>query len=560
MSRKAASRILVLLCGMVGGCDANRALHLQLNADVVRPPLSAVVFFADGMDRKRFDGLLADGLLPNIERRFVQGGVRVRHAVVSLPPITYPNSVSLLTGQFPGHHGILGNVWFDRHSLECRDYIRASTYRTVDEHFQAPTIYEILADQFTVSVQFHTRRGVSQTIDNVLLTGVHWVTHKFNKVDRNVGAEIETVAKFANSRRRWPTLITNYSPGLDEVGHRYGPDSDRYQHAMVTIDKQVGRVTDALEREGLLRQSYLVLLTDHGHVPTAHDRVYDLVGWLRNVCGHKVHEGPIDKRDFNARLRFLEKYSVVAINGAYRRLVIHLRGPGGWDQPATSEQIDGVIHPSGTAIYDLPGVDLVCKRSGEGRVRVFSGRGVFDVERFDQQYRIVDYASDPLGYRDNNDLSSFIDSGWHSSREWLAATAASGYPDFVPQIVEMFDTHRAGDIVVFSATDWAFSERERGGHGSCVAADMQVPLFFAGPDLPAGGQIDCARNVDVMPTLLELLNMHDRLAQVPGIDGVSIAGQLRGARGRQIQSAIQAQTYPNVAPARQSLGQWTSLR
>ena len=92
----------------------------------------------------------------------------------------------------------------------------------------------------------------------------------------------------------------------------------------------------------------------------------------------------------------------------------------------------------------------------------------------------------------------------------------------------MFDSTRTGDIVIFAASDWSFDGAYRGAHGSCLAADMCVPLYFAGPGLPAGTSIPFARLVDVYPTVLTLLGVQpDR--QGLQIDGVSILPQLRGS-------------------------------
>jgi hypothetical protein len=54
-----------------------------------------------------------------------------------------------------------------------------------------------------------------------------------------------------------------------------------------------------------------------------------------------------------------------------------------------------------------------------------------------------------------------------TSREWLAATAASSHPDFVPQIVELFDSPRARsrDLCV---AEGVFAGHDRGEHGYCV--------------------------------------------------------------------------------------------
>jgi arylsulfatase A-like enzyme len=103
------------------------------------------------------------------------------------------------------------------------------------------------------------------------------------------------------------------------------------------------------------------------------------------------------------------------------------------------------------------------------------------------------------------------------------------YPDFVPQIVELFDSPHAGDFVVFAADDWSCAGTLHGGHGSPRAEDMCVPLYFAGPDLPRGGRISYARLVDVMPTVLDLLGEADR-ADLVEIDGASLVEQLRSAK------------------------------
>ena len=52
---------------------------------MVIPERSAVIFFVDGVDHTCFDNMLAAGDLPNIEKRFVRGGVTVKNGITSLP-------------------------------------------------------------------------------------------------------------------------------------------------------------------------------------------------------------------------------------------------------------------------------------------------------------------------------------------------------------------------------------------------------------------------------------------------------------------------------------------
>lgn len=517
------------------GCGRPSGDLIRLNSDVRLPEKSAVIFFVDGMDGRRFEALLREGLLPNIEKRFVRGGVGVKHAIVSMPSITYANAVSLLTGLFPGHHGILGNQWFDRHTLRHQDYSEAATYRNVNDDFDRATLYDLLKDRLTVNVQGHTRRGVTCTFDNMVESGIDWIRGDYINVDRRVGYRLKWVSDLANRVRRWPTVLMNYFPGVDKVAHEFGVDSPDYARAMQNVDLQIGRVIDAVFTAGLEKSTYFALVTDHGHVQRGDGRTFDIVDWLKQHCKFRIQEGRADSQSYLSRFHYMDRYDAVVINGAYRRTGIHLKGPNGWADPASEAEIECVLETR-SPLQEQPGVALVCVRNGKDRVKVVSRDGHFIVERrMDgnrRNYRMVMPQKganfDPLRYRESG-LGAFIDSSWHDSREWLAATAATRYPDFVPQVIEMFDSPRAGDIVVFADDDWAFDNREPSGHGSCLAEDMCVPMYYAGPSLPPGGRIDHARLVDVMPTILGLLGESTRLSRAGSIDGVDLASQLRSA-------------------------------
>lgn len=501
------------------------------------PPRSAVLFFADGMDAGVLQAMLSASELPAIRRRFVEGGVTVARAVVCLPSITYPNAVSMITGQFPGHHGVLGNRWFDRYTLECRDYASAETYRSVNADFVGPTLYDVLHDRFTVSVQNHTRRGVTHTIDHVVSAGIDWGLGRYSSVDRRVGRTIDDIEMLANQTQRWPSVLTFYFPGLDEIGHRDGPDAPRYHDAMRAVDGAIGRVFDKIERLGLLERTSFALVTDHGHVPIGRRCAGYVEAWLRNEAGLRVSDHDLRADTYAGRLRELGDANAYVVPGAERSVMVHVRGNAGWHERPTSDAIERVVHPRGhgaAALYDDDRIALVVTRAGENSVRIFSGAGAASVLRRrsegDAEYTYhVERGDDPLGYVDDPVAAGLARSGWHASREWLVATARTDYPDFVPQIVSMFDSPRAGDLVVFAADDTSFLRRGAGGHGSCLARDMIATYYFAGPELPAGGRVEMARLVDVMPTMVDLLGESARLDGAPNLDGVSIADELRRA-------------------------------
>jgi hypothetical protein len=528
---------IVALAGLAG-CGKH-PLRLSIDPAVERPEKSIVLFFVDGMDYRRLHELLAQGRLPTIQRLFVEGGVGVDHAVTSIPAMTYPNTVSLLTGRFPGHHGIVGNQWFDRRTLASTDYIDPCLYQTDNFDFYCPTIYEMLPDLLTVSVQCHTHRGASIARPNQNVTGLAWSVGLFLNIDQLAGGTLEEVDEDVNRVGRWPSLLTFYFPGVDEIGHRSGSDSKIYAEALVNADRQIKRVTDALEKNGLLEHTTLVLVSDHSHPPVHDLKSFDLVKWLRKERGLRVHHNVYFAKDYASACEYFKNIDAVVIDGSYRRAYIHLKGAEGWTRPAKPEDVSRLLTGSAdqpfSPMWELPCVELVATSPIPGAVRIFSRRGAATVERRLEgavaMYRVFsppDTAGDPLGFADDPALQAFARAGWHTSREWLAATAASSHPDFVPQIVELFDSPRAGDLVVFASPKGVFAGHDRGEHGSCLPEDMLIPLYFAGPGLPRGASIPYARLVDVVPTMLDLLGESDRIGKYT-LDGENLAPQLRSA-------------------------------
>lgn len=508
---------------------------LEVSPRISRPERMGVVFFADGLDIGRLDEMVAAGELPNIERRFVRGGARVRNAIGAMPSDTYPNSVSLITGVLPGHHGIVGNRWFDRYSLQMAYYITAETFRDSNRHFQNSTIYEILSDQFTVSVQCHTFRGATLSIHDDVSMAIDWTGGGFVNFDRRTGYFVTRVGRAAVAAGRWPVLTTYYFPGVDEIGHRYGRRSPEYREAVLNVDAQVGRVTDALEGAGLLRDTYCVLVSDHGQVDYDSTKYLNVRKRLEKHCGLRVTDRIFPQTDILRNQTRLGAFDAVVMNGSFRRSVIHLRGVGGWHERPSTEAVDRVVRcgADGDRLYEHPAVELAAIPLSHDRVLVISRAGEAEIERVSEggskSYRLTNKRGDALGYLNDATLSAFVNAGAHDSRAWLVATANTRIPDFVPQVVEMFESPRAGDIVLFASDAGTFEDSEVCGHGSCLSADVKLTLFFAGPGITGGAEIPHCRMVDVMPTVLDLLGEVRRLDERIPTDGISLREQLMKA-------------------------------
>jgi len=104
-------------------------------------------------------------------------------------------------------------------------------------------------------------------------------------------------------------------------------------------------------------------------------------------------------------------------------------------------------------------------------------------------------------------------------RELLSRSRETDVPDAPRQLLQLFQSPRAGDLVLAAGPGadfrgpWEIPEHTA-GHGSLIAEHMEVPIAASRP-MPPGP----IRTVDLMPAMLEHLGM--ALPQGTALDGVS---------------------------------------
>jgi arylsulfatase A-like enzyme len=497
--------VLVCLCG----CAELGTIQLVDEKTVV-PQRKAVIFFVDGVDHKVFEDMLKGGKLPQIDKYLIKRGCLVEAAVTAVPSITYAITATFATGLVPGHHGILGNKFFDRDRLSYINYNTIDTYRDIDNDYAAPNFYEILGDQFSITIQTPLTRGAYHRITNWAESGTCWFLGRFETVDRWTARRFRMVSEIARKCRRWPALIYAYFPATDEIGHRWGTDSTRYHEGLENIDRQVGHICGSLKKSGLLDSTYLVFISDHGMANSEPENSLNIRKLLEENSSLRIAEqGPNQRKSFIQRGRYFRKYNAVLCNGAGRRVVLYLKNGTEWSRLPTTEQIRTIAEP----LVRQPGVCLTAYRHPKG-VIVHSGVGQALIERRENKacpldekqyrYRIID-GTDPLCYDGSAETGGLIDGNYHNGRVWLESTARTAYPDLPVQIVELFDSRRSGDLFIFAADNWDFDPGIVGGHGSVRQVDMRMPMIFAGPEIKPASRLETARTVDVAPTLIDML-------------------------------------------------------
>jgi len=522
-------------CGTPGPDGPADSYGVDFSLPPHSPTRGAVVFLVDGMNAAVFQEMLEAGELPAFEKYFVRRGLYCPRAVANTPSVTLANLTSVATGVFPGHHGVTGINWFDRNTLVYRDYATIAQKNTLDGDYITPTIYEQFPERSTYSLFFQPHRGATKFFENWTSAGPPFFFGWYHFVDRLSLYRFGEMMDLARRREAMPAVTICYMLSPDFVAYESGLSSEAYRQSLRHSDRQIGRVLGDLERAGLLEETILALVSDHGHMDIA--RHFDLERFLRENVGLNVARRRLwEETNFEDRLDYYGKYNAVLYGSGDRYWAIQLRKPVGgngvpeacmpWPHRPSPEDLRRypTTNRQGACRGDVcdyvccvdllkrlierEEVDAVAYRAGPDRVRVRTKRGEVEFAQLDGRggeicCRVID-GTDPLGWREALPAEA-ADGALLGERRWLEITHGTDYPDLPAQLLAYFRGRRAGDIAVFAAPGFDFDTNHKGGHGGLRPADLFVPMALAGPGVPKGQTVAVSRTVDLVPTLLKLL-------------------------------------------------------
>lgn len=240
--------------------------------------------------------------LPNF-KRYLSGGVKAERVRSIYPTLTYPAHVSILTGCFPNKTGIVNNIVFSTDPA-CNDWEWDAGPIRVSDIFAAakkggystaavlwpvtgnnPNI-DYLVNEIWMPHEGDTLdscfrgSGSSEEVLEIIrhnekyLPGTYWKTGQENfaihPIFDNFGIKCacEIIRKFK------PEVFFIHTSPLDNIRHQYGVFSDKLPREIRRIDEQIGEICEALDDAGVLADTNLVLISDHGQLTA--DRVVNV--------------------------------------------------------------------------------------------------------------------------------------------------------------------------------------------------------------------------------------------------------------------------------------------
>ncbi|WHT40687.1 ectonucleotide pyrophosphatase/phosphodiesterase [Myroides sp. mNGS23_01] len=183
-------------------------------------------------------------------------GTKAESLIPSYPSVTFPNHYSIVTGMYPGHHGLVGNNMYDRNTEER--YSLGNAKAVTDAKWYGGTPLWVLAEQQGMLSACYYWPGSEAPIQKVLPTYYYKYSEKSDIDSRLV--QVKEWLKLPAEKR--PHFITFYMPEVDHAGHQFGPDAEETQKAVQYVDGAMEKLYTLVKDSGLPINLFIV--SDHG--------------------------------------------------------------------------------------------------------------------------------------------------------------------------------------------------------------------------------------------------------------------------------------------------------
>lgn len=191
-------------------------------------------------------------------RRLAVSGVRAEGLIPVFPSKTFPNHYSIVTGLYPGHHGIISNNMIDS-ELDAEFHLHDRDAVEDPAWWGGEPIW-VTAEQQDLIAAALFWPGSETAVAGVRPT--HW-----QRFDRELAFEARVEQVFGwlqlSSDKR-PRMISLYFEYPNDVSHTYGPESAEAFAAVREVDARIGDLVAGIEQRGLSGVVNLVVVSDHG--------------------------------------------------------------------------------------------------------------------------------------------------------------------------------------------------------------------------------------------------------------------------------------------------------
>ena len=628
--------LLVVLLLMPSGCASIRSISTITTSALTEhdlPSRYGITLGREGGFKHiviiAVDGLRADGLYNFIETAHTpylgtllgvtqqpdgtfayRNAVRAKKAITVFPSYTYPSWTSLVTGVYPGLHGITGNQLLFRtgppekqEGKKLASVVQARYY--AEAHVDALAVYwsHLLNDDIsplspTIYDVVEAAKGQSLIVHHMISRGAKDTDWRYPSYDTMVlyikdevkAYDHKTLYEFVSAFKALnggsfptsdadvylPTITTIYLPGLDHDSHLNAEQLPQRQEEYLrnidevleslfkgadTLDKmdRKGHIKDRVDWPGLnrypklLNETLFILVADHGHSPVTSGNalsVDELEAALKNV------PAPWRRGHLNVHETSLTVFNLLT------KLTSTIFYGG---DPDEGDDVFVTLNGGSAAVYVKPPNGKWKDEPQYGFTRLV-GEAIWEWFEINKpgvlQAIFVRHGSSYLECCKEGvaipieESSSDYGPDWKRRLKGLAPVQQLR-PNSSPDLILLAD-RKTGVTFANHQMPWTgqislvgSTEHWKADHGHLGSSDSSIPLIFFSPRIAQEKIIPQMSIVDVAPTILDALGLYDSKVLAAGVSYNQVLARYPAYRGKSYYETIRtAMAEKTTTPAK----------
>jgi len=461
-----------------------------------------IFILLDGIPYNIISQLLDNDLLPNIKKYLVKEG-SFKKATSVFPSTTGPAYFPFFTGLYPGTVNVPGIRWLSKKHYKKYSFKSPSicSYMGIDgfNFTKNLNIKDSIFNKFNKSYNIYNHikpllkeKGDLSKNSKLFDYFFAYFFHKWSFIDNKAfNYTFKAIDKDFD-------FISVLIPGVDEYSHLYGVNSSYVINEYINIDNKIGILCEKLIAKKIFDKTLIIVSSDHGLTNTSthidFEKHIDNFG-LKTLSYPNIFRKGVKSATMisgNAMLNFYIKKDIKS-----------------WGQRLSYEELEqkGIIGN----IFSIEGIDIIAAECTNKDIAVISKNNVARIKHNNNAIS-YDYEGeiDPLEY--NKKFSNL------TYREALIKTYDTKYPDALMQLVQIFKSERAGDLIITSKAGFDLRARFEinphfASHGSLIDEHINVP-FISNYSF----KTNFIRTVDIYPSALTLLGFDSSYLELDGIN------------------------------------------
>ena len=234
------------------------------------PSTPLILISIDGFRWDYFDKVET----PNFDR-LIANGSKADGLKTSYPSKTFPNHISIVTGNYPSNHGIISNYFYDA-DFDEYFYIGAGSTTAQDGKW-------IDAEPIWVTIEKQAKRAMIMfwPMSDAEIMGIRPSKYYvYNEDPTNLDRMDQILSWLLHTGNARPSFLASYFSVVDHNGHEYGPDTNETIEAIVEVDQAIGHLINGLEAQNILNEVNIMIVSDHGMTETPSSKYINIADYL----------------------------------------------------------------------------------------------------------------------------------------------------------------------------------------------------------------------------------------------------------------------------------------